>query len=287
MRAGCLCLWTIIGAACDELKAVYNPLTPYRIEQIANTLDAEVLLCSFKSQDGGCWANGVGSWNLKVSSSGSENWEQWFDAKDSAVAASFNRSLKAACLISKVPSTTLVFFKDYKQLLDLLAEEEKKENSTASGGKRTTKENFAAFSAAEAAASGKDKNSKTTSAATSRETTTMKNVDLCLLKEATGTPGLLAEGKEEVTDKDTMMMKAALNMAQEEKIEEEKKEISTASGGNRTTKERGLEVIKVWNTSEHAMQQYVFAYQPAQTSLVQKAAILLASSRYFDKHFNM
>ena len=42
--------------------------------------------------------------------------------------------------MSKVPSTTLVFFKDYKQLLDLLAEEEKKENSTASGGKRTTKD---------------------------------------------------------------------------------------------------------------------------------------------------
>ena len=123
-------------------------------------------------------------------------------------------------MISKVPSTTLVFFKDYKQLLDLLAEEEKKENSTTCGGKRTTKENFAAFSAAEAAASGKDKNSKTTSAATSRETTTTKNVDLCLMKEATGTPGLLAEGKEKATDKDTMMMKAALNMAQEVKIVE-------------------------------------------------------------------
>ena len=70
-----------------------------------------------------------------------------------------------------------------------------------------------------------------------------------MMKEATGTPGLLAEGKEEVTDKDTMMMKAALNMAQEEKIEQEKKEISTAFGGNWTTKERCLEVITVWSSS--------------------------------------
>ena len=47
------------------------------------------------------------------------------------VAASFNRSPKAPYLISKVPSTTLVFFKDYKQLLEWLAEEEKKESEVS------------------------------------------------------------------------------------------------------------------------------------------------------------